>query len=180
MTLRPHSFSTRPKRCMAPPFEPGFIDNIFPNAPAISIDYAIMEKADNVFVKTVDLGWSDLGTWNALYDASPKNAEGNVTQNCKVLATDCADSMFAVNGDKIIVASGLKDYIVADNGNALLIYPKRDEQKDSPDCERSQEQIRRRLCVIAIACGKIPHVPPHTGVMTAISRGTSVIISATQ
>ncbi len=111
------------------PFEPGFIDNIFPNAPAISIDYAIMEKADNVFVKTVDLGWSDLGTWNALYDASPKNAEGNVTQNCKVLATDCADSMFAVNGDKIIVASGLKDYIVADNGNALLIYPKRDEQK---------------------------------------------------
>ena len=111
------------------PDEAKFIDSIFPNAPSISIDYAIMEKADNVFVKTVDLGWSDLGTWNALYAASPRNTEGNVTQNCKVLATDCSGSMFAVNGDKIIVAAGLKDYIVADNGNALLIYPIADEQK---------------------------------------------------
>lgn len=106
-----------------------FIDETFPLSPSISIDYAIMEKADNVFVKTVDLGWSDLGTWNALYEASPRNAEGNVTQNCKVLAADCTGSMFAVDGDKIIVAAGLKDYIVADNGNALLICPRADEQK---------------------------------------------------
>lgn len=111
------------------PAEAAFIDKIFANAPGISIDYAIMEKAGNVFVKTVDLGWSDLGTWNALYEASPRNADGNVTQNCKVLASDCTGSMFAVNGDKIIVAAGLKDYIVADNGNALLIYPIADEQK---------------------------------------------------
>lgn len=109
--------------------ETGFIDAIFPNAPSISIDYAIMEKAHNVFVKTVDLGWSDLGTWNALYEASPRNQDGNVTQNCKVLATGCSGSMFAVNGDKLIVAAGLKDYIVADNGNALLIYPIAEEQK---------------------------------------------------
>lgn len=109
--------------------ETEFIDRHFPNAPSISIDYAIMEKADNVYVKTADLGWSDLGTWKALYEASPRNAEGNVTQNCKVLAADCSGSMFAVTGDKIIVAAGLKDYIVADNGNALLIYPIADEQK---------------------------------------------------
>lgn len=109
--------------------ETAFIDRIFPNAPSISIDYAIMEKADNVYVKTVDLGWSDLGTWNALYEASPRNQEGNVTQNCKVLATDCSGTIFAAEGDKIIVAAGLKDYIVADNGNALLICPAKDEQK---------------------------------------------------
>lgn len=106
-----------------------FIDAEFPNAPSISIDYAIMEKADNVFVETADLGWSDLGSWNALYETSPKNLDRNVTQNCKVLANNCSGTLFAANPDKIIVASGLKDYIVADNGNALLIYPLEDEQK---------------------------------------------------
>lgn len=120
---------TAPDGVYNSPREMEFIDERFPSAPGISIDYAIMEKADNVFVKTVDLGWSDLGTWNALYDASPRNAEGNVTQNCKVLAGGCTGTMFAVTGDKIIVAAGLKDYIVADNGNALLIYPIADEQK---------------------------------------------------
>ena len=109
--------------------EPAFIDSIFESSPSISIDYAIMEKADNVYVKTVDLGWSDLGTWNALYESSPRNADGNVTQNCKVMANDCTGTMFAVGADKIIVAYGLKDYIVADNGNALLICPRADEQK---------------------------------------------------
>ncbi len=109
--------------------ETRFIDNEFPNAPSISIDYAIMEKADNVYVETVDIGWSDLGTWKALYETSPRNQEGNVTQNCKVLAHNCKDSIFAVNGDKIVVASGLEGYIVADNGNALLIYPIGEEQR---------------------------------------------------
>lgn len=106
-----------------------FIDKIFPNSPMISIDYAIMEKADNVYVETADLGWSDLGTWNALYECSPKNQEQNVTQNCKVLAHECSGTLFATGKDKIIVASGLKDYIVADEGNALLIYPLAEEQK---------------------------------------------------
>ncbi len=111
------------------PGEKAFIASMFPNAPAISIDYAIMEKAPNVYVKTADLGWSDLGSWKALYDCSPKSQEGNVTQGCKVLAPGCENSLFAVTGDKIVVASGLKDYIVADNGNALMIYPVGDEQK---------------------------------------------------
>ncbi len=113
----------------ATPAETDFIKAAFPNALNISIDYAIMEKADNVYVETVDLGWSDLGSWKALYDLSPKNEERNVTQNCKVIASDCEDSIFAVSGDKIIVASGLKNYIVADTPNALLIYPMEDEQK---------------------------------------------------
>lgn len=111
------------------PEETGFIDKVFPNAPAISIDYAIMEKASNVYVKTADLGWSDLGSWKALYDCSPKNREGNVTQNCNVLEHECENTIFAVEGDKIVVAAGLKDYIVADTGKALLIYPIAEEQR---------------------------------------------------
>lgn len=113
----------------ATPREVSFIDQNFEHASSISIDYAIMEKAPNVYVETVDIGWSDLGTWNALYETSPHNADGNVTQNCRVLASNCQNTMFAVTGDKIIVASGLKDYIVADNGNALMIYPLADEQE---------------------------------------------------
>jgi mannose-1-phosphate guanylyltransferase len=106
-----------------------FINEVFSSAPSNSVDYAIMEKADNVYVKTVDLGWSDLGTWTSLREMSPKTKEGNVTQNSKVMAQGCHNSVFSINGDKIVVAYGLEDYIVADNGNALLIYPIADEQK---------------------------------------------------
>lgn len=109
--------------------EPEFIQRHFPDCINISIDYAIMEKASNVYVKTVEFGWSDLGAWKALYETSPRNADGNVTQNCKVIASDCSGTIFAEENDKIIVASGLKDYIVADTGKALLIYPLKDEQK---------------------------------------------------
>lgn len=117
------------KNVFATDKEQAFIDAEFPNATNISIDYAIMEKSDNVFVKTVDLGWSDLGTWKALYETSPRNIDGNVTQNCKILTTDCKGSVFAIKGDKIVVAMGLKDYIVAENGNALLICPLSEEQR---------------------------------------------------
>lgn len=113
----------------ATPLENEFIETNFQSAQSISIDYAVMEKASNVYVKTVDLGWSDLGTWKALYEISPRSREGNVTQNCKVLTQDCHNSIFAVKGNKIVVAKGLDGYIVADNGNALLIYPISEEQK---------------------------------------------------
>ncbi|MDE6835871.1 MAG: mannose-1-phosphate guanylyltransferase, partial [Muribaculaceae bacterium] len=111
------------------PQEKDFIDRNFPDAPSISIDYAIMEKADNVYVKTADIGWSDLGSWQALYETSPKNREGNVTQGCQVMANNCKDTVFAVQGDKLVVAAGLEGYIVAENDNALLIYPIAEEQK---------------------------------------------------
>ena len=69
------------------------------------------------------------GNRKALYEASPHGTEGNVTQNCKVLPYDCKDTIFAVKGDKIVVASGLHNYIVAENDNALLIYPIEEEQR---------------------------------------------------
>ena len=109
--------------------EKEFIDANFAACPAISIDYAVMEKASNVYVETVSFGWSDLGTWSALYDHSPKNRAGNVTQNCNVLAYDSTGNIFAVRGEKLIVVNGLHDYIVADAGDVLLICPKSDEQR---------------------------------------------------
>lgn len=101
----------------------------FDACPNISIDFAVMEKAPNVYVECVNFGWNDLGTWSVLYDFSPKNREGNVTQNCKALLYNCADNMIAVSRDKLVVASGLKDYIVADADDVLLICPKAEEQR---------------------------------------------------
>lgn len=117
-----------PRGTYGTPAEQSFIDRNFANCVNISIDYAIMEKSDNVYVKTVEFGWSDLGAWKALYEASPHTGEGNVTQNCKVITNDCEGTIFATEGDKLIVACGLKDYIVADTSNALLIYPIAEEQ----------------------------------------------------
>lgn len=110
-------------------FDSAKVNEYFASCPAISIDYAVMEKARNVYVETVNFGWNDLGTWSALYDHSPKNREGNVTQNCNVMAYNSTGNIFAVRGEKLVVASGLHDYIVADAGDVLLICPKAEEQR---------------------------------------------------
>lgn len=118
-----------PEGIYATPEEQQFVEARYANSPGISVDYAILEKADNVYVETVDFGWSDLGTWKALYEVSPKNPEGNVTQNCKVMTQNCNDCVFAISDDKLVVASDLSGYIVAENDNALLIYPVDREQE---------------------------------------------------
>ncbi len=109
--------------------EKTFIQQHFASCPSISIDFAVMEKAKNVYVECVDFGWDDLGTWGALYDNSPKSHEGNVTENCKAMLFDCKDCMVASKGDKLIVASQLQDYIIAAADDVVLIVPKSEEQK---------------------------------------------------
>jgi mannose-1-phosphate guanylyltransferase len=113
----------------ATPAERQFIEENFPGCMGISIDFAVMEKAKNVYVETVTFGWSDLGTWSALYENSPKNSDANVTQNCSVLAYNSTDNIFCVDGEKLVVVDGLKGYIVADAGDVLLICPKSEEQR---------------------------------------------------
>ena len=111
------------------PQEREYIDSNFEACPSISIDFAVMEKAPNVYVETVDFGWNDLGTWRSLYEYSPKNKDGNVTQNCKALMFNSHNNIVAIKGDKLIVASGLDGYIVADVDDALLIVPLEEEQR---------------------------------------------------
>ncbi len=112
-----------------PAKEKEFIEKEFSSCVSISIDYAVMERADNVYVETVSFGWSDLGSWSALYDLSPKNGDGNVTQNCTVLSYNSHGNIFAIRGEKLIVAEGLEDYIIAEADGVLLICPKAKEQK---------------------------------------------------
>ena len=99
----------------------------FASCPNISIDYGIMEKADNVYVQLCDFGWADLGTWGSLHDASPKDKNQNVIINGHTLLYDCSDNIIAMPEGKLAVLQGLEDYLVADTENVLLVCRKDDE-----------------------------------------------------
>ncbi len=109
--------------------EQEFIDEQYPTTRSISIDYAILEKADNVYTIPGDFGWSDLGTWGALYDESKKNAEANVIQGDNILVYDSTNCLVRAPHAKLVILRGLEDYIVVDENDALLIYPKAKEQE---------------------------------------------------
>ena len=111
------------------PAEHAFIQENYPTCPNISIDFAVMEKAPNVYVECVDFGWTDLGTWGALYDNLPKGDNDNVTRNSPTLLINSHRNVVAVHDDKLVVASGLDDYIIADMADALLIVPRAEEQR---------------------------------------------------
>lgn len=106
------------------PAEEQFINENFPACPNVSVDFGIMEKADNVYVSLGDFGWSDLGTWNSLYDLSPKDEKGNVTLKCQSLLYNCKDNIVVLPEGKLVVIDGLEGYLIAESDNALLICKK--------------------------------------------------------
>ncbi|MDD6209398.1 MAG: mannose-1-phosphate guanylyltransferase [Bacteroidales bacterium] len=110
------------------PQESEFIASIFPYCPNISIDYGIMEKADNVYMLPAQFGWSDLGTWGALHELAVKDDNNNTTLKKNALYYESEGNIVAVPEGKLCVIQGLKDYIVAESGNALLICRRSDEQ----------------------------------------------------
>jgi len=95
----------------------------------ISIDYGIMEKADNVYVLPSEFGWSDLGTWASIYELADKDYVGNaVIPSEKVIMYDSSNCMVNVPADKLVILQGLHDYIVVESNNTLLICPRDQEQ----------------------------------------------------
>jgi len=95
----------------------------------ISIDYGIMEKADNVYVLPSEFGWSDLGTWASIYQLAEKDYVGNaVIPSEKVIMYDSSNCMVNVPSDKLVVLQGLHDFIVVESNNTLLICPRDQEQ----------------------------------------------------
>jgi mannose-1-phosphate guanylyltransferase len=109
--------------------EVNFINKTYSECQGISIDYGIMEKAGNVFVLTADFGWSDLGTWGALYDNKNKDKQGNVINGENVLTYDTSNCIVNVNDEKVAVLQGLNGYIVAESNDTLMICRKEDEQQ---------------------------------------------------
>jgi mannose-1-phosphate guanylyltransferase len=109
--------------------EQSFINEVFPSCHNISIDYGIMEKADNVHVLTADFGWSDLGTWGSLYELSEKDENKNVTLKCNTQFYDSKDNIVTLEPGKLAVIEDLEGYIVAESNNVLLICKKENEQR---------------------------------------------------
>ena len=95
----------------------------------ISIDYGVLEKADNVYVIKSDFGWSDLGTWGSLYEVSPKDEDNNASLHCKTLYIESTGNIVTTNDNKLVVLQGMDDYIVVESDNVLLICKKQEEQR---------------------------------------------------
>lgn len=110
------------------PNESAFINKIYSECMGISIDYGVMEKADNVYVLTADFGWSDLGTWGSLYENKKKDDKGNVIFNENILPYDTQNCIINLPVGKTAVLQGLDGYIVVESNNTLLICKKDDEQ----------------------------------------------------
>ena len=108
--------------------EQDYIDEVYPDTENISIDYAILERADNVYTLPSDIGWSDLGTWSSLH-AYMSDKTDQVTIGSNIHLINSNNIIVMSNNDKTIVINGLQDYIVVDEDHALLIYPKSDEQE---------------------------------------------------
>jgi mannose-1-phosphate guanylyltransferase len=108
--------------------EEEFIKENYPKANNISVDYAIMEKSDNVYVIPATFDWNDLGTWGSLYDKLDKDDNNNAVVNAQVLLENASGNMIRTQKNKIVVLEDLNDYIIVDKEEVLLIFPKRKEQ----------------------------------------------------
>ncbi|WP_212000346.1 mannose-1-phosphate guanylyltransferase [Chitinophaga sp. HK235] len=111
------------------PEEQTFIDKHYPLSPKISIDYAIMEKADNVYTIPADFGWSDMGTWTSLFEHQPKELGNNAVSSNRVYLEETSNCLISLQKEKLAIIRGLQDFIIVDDNNVLLIYPKAMEQE---------------------------------------------------
>jgi len=111
------------------PEEAEFIKQAYSRCKNISIDYGVMEKADNAYVRSSVIGWSDLGTWGSLYNHIKKDANENAVVGKNVMMYDSKKCIVNVSDGKLAVIEGLEDYIIVDYDNILLICKKQDEQQ---------------------------------------------------
>lgn len=109
--------------------EEKFISENYGLAENISIDYGIMEKADNVYVVAATFDWNDLGTWGALHEKLDKDNDQNAVVRASTHLADSSGNMIFTESDKLVVIEGLNDYIVVEKETVLLIFPKKKEQE---------------------------------------------------
>lgn len=110
--------------------EQAFIDEYYPKTTKISVDFAIMEKADNIYTLPADIGWSDLGTWASLHaELADEKQQNNVVNTANIRLYDTSNCLIRLPKNKLAIIKGLQDYIVVDEGDVLLIYPKSQEQE---------------------------------------------------
>lgn len=108
--------------------EGGFIEEHYGRAENISIDYALMEKADNVYVLPAMFDWNDLGTWGSLHDKLAKDDNNNTVVNARVFLENAKNNIIRSDKGKTIIIDSLDNFIIVDKQDILLIYPKEKEQ----------------------------------------------------
>lgn len=111
------------------PKEKEFITRAYNTCKNISIDYSVMEKANNVYVRSSIIGWSDLGTWGSIYGHINKDKKHNAVVGKNVMIYDSHNCIVHVPKDKLVVLQGLEDYIVVESDGILMICKKQDEQQ---------------------------------------------------
>lgn len=121
--------------------EQAFIGENFEKCPNISVDYGIMEKADNVYVLPSSFGWSDLGTWGSLYELSEKDEAANVSLHSEALFYDAHSNVVTLESGKLAVVQGVDDMIVAEENGVLLICKKAEEQRIKQFVADAQEKF---------------------------------------
>lgn len=111
------------------PAEKTFIEENYALAENVSIDYAVMESAKNVYVLPAAFDWNDLGTWGSLHEKLDKDDNNNAVVNAAVLLQNSSNNIISTSKDKLVIIDGLEDFIIVDKDNVLLIYPKSKEQE---------------------------------------------------
>ena len=111
------------------PKEEEFIEKTYAECRNISIDYGVMEKADNVYVMCADFGWSDLGTWGSLFEHSTKDENNNALVGERIISLDSTNCIVNVSDNKRVVMQGLDNYIVVESDDNILIIKKEEEQR---------------------------------------------------
>ncbi len=111
------------------PNEKSFIEENYALSENVSIDYAVMESAKNVYVLPATFDWNDLGTWGSLHEKLDKDENNNAVVNATVLLKNASSNIISTAKDKLVIIDGLEDFIIVDKDNVLLIYPKSKEQE---------------------------------------------------
>lgn len=114
---------------MNTPAEAESIEHIYPQCTNISIDFGIMEKADNVYVIPASFNWSDLGTWNSAWENMDKDYFQNAVAGKNVMVVDAKNCMVHVPDNKLVLLQGVEDFIIVDTKDVLLIAKKEKEQE---------------------------------------------------
>jgi len=115
------------------------VRKIFQSAPAVSIDYGVMEKAGNLAVVPGNFGWSDVGSFSALWEVKPRDSQGNAVVGGKVVLVDCRNCL-VISGSRLVTLAAISDCVVVDSKDGLLVIAK----DKSQDVRRVVESVRTR------------------------------------
>ena len=125
--------------------EATFLAAQYPKAENISIDYAILEQADNIAMIKASFLWNDLGTWSSLHDQLAHHEQENIAVKAQLIAAQAKGNMIYSSNEKLVVIKGLNDFVVVDEKGVLLIYPKGEDQTVKGLREQAKDQFGDEL-----------------------------------